>query len=207
MLSVYYANTPVWRWLKSGALAFFGFFCWSGSNLLLSYRPEWTVLYYTMAYGFVLIVWGPLTHLVLVPLGIRLRRTAERPATRFLARQFSKINLTVFFAIVIVLGASPISPMLLDFTNLGASGGGTNVHPDLACTTDGEVIHCAIDDPTGIDHVVVISGDRELLVDEEPPFEFTVRKDELEEVVGQRELIVELRDAEGKRIRRYYRSF
>jgi len=37
LLSVYYANTPIWRLFKSAGLLFFGFFCWSASSLVLSY--------------------------------------------------------------------------------------------------------------------------------------------------------------------------
>ena len=67
LMSVYYANTTIWRLFKSGALIMLGLFAWSGSNLLLSYRPDWGFLYYVMAYGFVLLFWGPFTHLVVVP--------------------------------------------------------------------------------------------------------------------------------------------
>jgi hypothetical protein len=34
MRSIYYANSLSWRFLKSGALVFFGFFLWSASNIL-----------------------------------------------------------------------------------------------------------------------------------------------------------------------------
>jgi hypothetical protein len=61
LLSVYYANTAVWRWLKSGTLVFFGFFLWAGSTVLQSVTG-WTFLNYTMAYGFLLLAWGPFTH-------------------------------------------------------------------------------------------------------------------------------------------------
>jgi hypothetical protein len=53
--SVYYANSTIWKLLKSATLVFFGFFLWAGSNLLLSYQPGWGFLYYIMAYGFVLL--------------------------------------------------------------------------------------------------------------------------------------------------------
>lgn len=76
--SVYYANTVSWRVLKSGALVFFGFFLWSSSNLLLSYRPGWTFLRYPMAYGFILIPYGPVHHFVVILLALRLRRRTGR---------------------------------------------------------------------------------------------------------------------------------
>jgi hypothetical protein len=66
LLSVYYANTPVWRWLKSGGLVLFGLAVWSGANVLYSYVPEWEGLTYVMAYGFLVIIWGLLTHFLVV---------------------------------------------------------------------------------------------------------------------------------------------
>ena len=206
LLSVYYANTPIWRVLKSVSLLFFGFFCWSAAALLLSYRPEWTFLYYVMAYGFVLILWGPLTHFVIVPLVIRLRRTAEHPVTRTITRHGSKLNLSVFIVIVIVLGTAPISPMLLDFGTIAGDDGQPDVNPDLLCTNDGEVIECELSDPTGIDHVVVTSGERELTTETDPPFAFEIHEDDLVEVVGQKQFVVELRDEDGETLRRYART-
>ncbi|WP_265111555.1 hypothetical protein [Halosolutus halophilus] len=205
LLSVYYANTPIWRLLKSVGLLFFGFFCWSASNLVLSYGIDWTILRYTRSYGFVLILWGPLTHAVIVPLVIRLRRSAQTPTLRTIARQGSKINISIFLAIVLVLGTFPVGPMTLDFQTTLQGGSGSDVNPDLLCTrSDGE-IHCHLSESEGIDHVVVTSGDREVERVDEPPFEFTIREDNLEEVVGQQEFVVELQDEGGDTIRRYRR--
>lgn len=206
-LSIYYANTPIWRMLKSFGLLFFGFFCWSAAGLLYSYRPDWTFLYYVMAYGFALILWGPLTHFVILPVAIRLRRTATHPVTRTFAKKASKINLTVFIAIVLVLGTAPISPMLLDFgTLLEDDDRQPDVNPDLDCVVVDELVECSLSDPTAIDHVVVTSGDRTLETVTDPPFDFTLHVDDLEEVVGQQQFVVELRDDDGDTIRRYTRS-
>ena len=205
-LSVYYANTPIWRLAKSAGLLVFGLFCWSAANLLLSYRPDWTVLRYVIAYGFVLVLWGPLTHLVFVPFVIRLRRTGTHPAARWLSRNGSKANLSVFFAIVLVLGTFPVGPMILDFQPAFDEDRQPDVDPDLVCVKDGELIRCHLSPPDGVDHVVVTSGGTELRVVEEPPFEFELREDELESVVGQKQFGVELRDEDGDRLRGYTRT-
>ena len=205
LLSVYYANTPIWRVFKSAGLLFLGLFCWSAASLLLSYRPEWTVLQYVVAYGFVLILWGPLTHLVVVPAVIRLRRTATSPITRTISRHGSKLNLSVFLLLVVVLGAAPISPMVLEFGFVSSGESGPDIDPDLICTGEA-VIECELSDPSGIDHVVVTSGDRELATVGEAPFAFEIHEDELVETVSQKQLVVELRDEDGETLRRYVRT-
>ncbi|UTF52432.1 hypothetical protein [Natronosalvus rutilus] len=207
VLSVYYANTPIWRVLKSVGLLFFGFFCWSASNLLLSYRPSWSFLYFVAAYGFALIVWGPLTHLALLPWVIRLRRTANHPLTRTVARKGSMLNLSIFLTIVLVLGIAPISPMLLDFGTLVDDGTGSpDVDPDLECTVVDELVECSLSDPSGIDHVVVTSGEVHVKTVEEPPYDFEIRRSNLETVLGQKQFTVELRDEDGATLRRYKRT-
>ncbi|ELZ15328.1 hypothetical protein C478_05514 [Natrinema thermotolerans DSM 11552] len=206
ILSVYYANTPIWRLFKSVGLLFFGFFCWTASNLLFSYGVEWTILEYVRAYGFALILWGPLTHAVVVPLVIRLRRTANRSIVRTIARNGSKINLSIFLAIVLILGTAPISPMILDFQPASDAGSSADVNPDLTCTqADGEIT-CELSDSEGIDSVVVTSGGSEVTRTEQPPYNVTFREADLEETVGQKEFIVELRDEDGETLRRYRRS-
>ncbi|GAB3027831.1 hypothetical protein [Natronobiforma cellulositropha] len=205
-LSVYYANTPIWRTLKSGGLLVFGFFCWSAASLLLSYRPDWTVLWYVAAYGFLLIVWGPLTHAVIVPLVIRLRRTGEHPLTRAFTRHASKLNLTVFLAIVLVLGTFPVAPMTLDFQSGLTGDSSPDVDPDLLCTVSDDLITCHLSSDEGIDHIVVTSGGSHLEVVDDPPFAFEIRVDDLETVVGQQRFDVELRDEDGDRLRRYTRN-
>ncbi|ELY88494.1 hypothetical protein [Natrinema altunense] len=205
ILSVYYANTPIWRLFKSVGLLFFGFFCWTASNLLFSYGVEWTVLEYVRAYGFVLILWGPLTHAVIVPLVIRLRRTADRSIVRTIARNGSKINLSVFLAIVLILGTAPISPMVLDFQPTLEGDSSADVNPDLSCTRAAGEITCELSESEGIDSVVVTSGGNEVTRTQDPPYDVTFREADLEEAVGQKEFIVELRDEDGETLRRYRR--
>lgn len=202
--SVYYANSWSWRLLKSGALFFMGFFFWSSSNLLLSYRPGWTWLYYPMAYGFALIPYGPFTHIVMVPLVIRLRRRGNP-----LNRHLTKANLTVFILIVLVLGSFPPSVMTFDF-RATLEAGGVDIDPALTCTkgsgANDTVIHCHLSSSEGVDSVVVESSGEQLLVDSDPPYEFNVREEDLREVVGQKQFQVVLRDEGGETIRRYTRS-
>lgn len=205
LLSVYYANTVIWRLLKSATLVFLGFFCWSGANLLLSYRPDWGVLYYVMAYGFALLFWGPLTHLVIVPTVIRIRRSGRSGPARWFARHGSKANLTVFLLLVLVLGTFPLGVMTFEFQLPADGGDGADVNPQLQCTRSGDVIHCHLSDARGIDHVVVSSGGETLQTVEEPPFDFDVNVDDLATVDGDRQFTVELRDENGETIRRYIR--
>jgi hypothetical protein len=203
--SVYYANTPIWRLLKSAALVFLGLFCWAGANLLLSYRPDWGWLWIVLAYGFLLPFWGPLTHFVVVPLGIRLRRTGDHPVTRWCSRHCSKLNLAIFAVLVVLLAANPLAVMTLQF-QLPAGGGGDDVNPQLQCTRSGENVHCHLSDSRGIDHVHVYDGRGDLVVeDREAPFDFDVDVGELSGAGGEKEFTVELRDANDELLRRYRR--
>jgi hypothetical protein len=205
LLSVYYANTPIWRLLKSATLIFLGFFCWSGANLLLSYRADWGFLYYVMAYGVALLLWGPLTHLVIVPTVIRIRRSGRGGPARWFARHGSKANLTVFLLIVLVLGTFPLGVMTFEFQVPTGGGDSADVNPDLQCTRSGDVIHCHLSDSRGIDSVVVSSGGETLQTIEEPPFDFDVNVNDLETVNDDRQFTVELLDENGDTIRRYIR--
>lgn len=204
--SVYYANTPIWRVLKSAGLLFLGLFCWTGANLLLSYQPEWGFLWYVMAYGFALLFWGPLTHLVIVPLVIRTRRTETGRVARVISRHGSKINLTTFVVVVILLGTFPIGPMTFDFQLPAVDDPEPDVDPDLQCTKTDELVHCQVSDPRGIDRVVVTSGDRTVATDDDEPFDVEFRIDELAEVRDQREFAVELQDEDERTLRRYVRT-
>lgn len=201
--SIYYANSTIWKLLKSAALLFFGFFLWTGSNLILSYQPEWNFLYYVMAYGFVLLLWGPLTHLVVVPFVIRMRRSGKGGLARFVARHGTKANLTTFLLIVLVLGTAPLGVMTFEFQL--PSGGGDDVNPRLDCTRSGDTVHCHISDSRGIDRVVVTSGGETIEVIDEPPFDFDVDAGELNEDRGDKQFVVELQDENGDTLRRYSR--
>lgn len=203
MVSVYYANTPVWRVLKSGALLFLGFFCWVGGNLTLSF-VDWTPVQYVTAYGLVLLFWGPFTHLVVVPLVIRLRRTADHTVTRLFSRHGSKASLTVFLAVVIVLGTFP--PGVMTFQFQGAASGAPDITGDLECSKTSETVHCTLVNPQGVDHVVALSGGETIETDEQPPFEFEVQRDDLASVNDQQQFTVELRDENGNTQRRFVRQ-
>lgn len=205
--AVYYANSPAWRVLKAGALAFLGFSLWAGSNLLLSYRPEWTLLYYPMAYGFVLVAYGPVHHLAVVPVALRLRRRGTGRTARA-ARHLPNAGLAAFLAAVVVLGTVPVGAMTFDFRSPGVAG--ADVDPALLCTAaespNGTAVHCHLADAGGVDSLVVESGGRRLRTVEEPPFSFTVHESELATVVGREQFQVVLRDESGRTLRRYTRT-
>jgi len=54
-----------------------------------------------------------------------------------------------------------------------------------------------IKDCEGVAQVVVTSGDEELVVLEEPTYEFEVRRDNIVESVGQKRFVIKLRDEDG----------
>jgi hypothetical protein len=122
------------------------------------------------------------------------------------------VSLGAFLAIVVVLGTVPgmAGPMVFDFGSALEDTTGTDINPDLLCTKspgDGEqVVHCHLTTSDGIDHVEVQSGGESVVVDREPPFEFTVSSNELTEVTGQKQFQVVLRDSDGNMIRRYIRT-
>ncbi|MFW6153144.1 MAG: hypothetical protein ACOC42_02165 [Halobacteriota archaeon] len=206
-LSIYYANTRFWRWMKSAALVFLGFFCWTGGAVLLSVRPEWGFLTYVIAYGFALLVWGPLTHFLILPGVIRLRRTASHPAVRWLARNGSKVNLGVFLLIVVILATTTPGVMMLEFSPILSGDGGDQTTGSLTCDRDGDLVTCRIEEASGFDHVVVTTGAEELAVIHDPPWTFTVEVDRLVTVRTGRELTVELRSEDGTTLRRFIRRF
>lgn len=205
LLSVYYANTPTWRWLKSGTLVFFGFFAWMGGSVLLSVQPQWGFLTFLMAYGFLLLFWGPFTHLVVVPLTIRLRRTGEHPITRAFSRNSGKLNLSIFFTLVILFGAFTPSIMMLEFSPDFGGDGEPDVSGDLVCDTGGDVITCHVENPQGIDHVTVESGGEPIARADDPPYRVEFEKDELGETRTGAEFQVTYRDGDGNRLRRFIR--
>jgi len=180
LLSVYYANTPVWRWLKSGSLVFLGLFLWMSGNVLLAYWTDSVTVRYALAYGFVLILWGPLTHLLVVPAVIRLRRTAENPTVRRIVRHGSKINFATFLVIVAVVGTLAPGVMLLDFSSgFGTDGG--DVTAELVCQTDSDPITCELETAAGVDHVVLLAGGEEIDRNDEPPYAVSAPRDSLSE--------------------------
>lgn len=206
-LSVYYANTPIWRWIKSGALLFMGLFLWTGGNVLYSYRPDWGALRYVMAYGFVLVAWGPLTHFVVVPLAIRLRRTAEQPWVRRLARQASKLNFSIFLVVVVVIGALAPGVMLLEFSPGTDGSAGGSVTAEVACETAGDPITCRVEVTEGeVDRVTVTTGGETIRTADRPPYRFELERSELADSGVGKQFVVELLDAEGNTVRRFVRT-
>lgn len=205
--TIYYANTKPWRVIKSGALLFFGFFLWTAGNVLLSVKPGWGWLYYPMSYGFVLIVYGPIHHLLVIPFALKWRREGGRLST--LGEHLPNSGLVLFLVLVIILGAFPPGAMAFDFDST-IEGAGVDVNPDLLCTKhvtdETTAVHCHLTESQGIDHVTVESGGEQIVVDREPPFDFEMTAAELNEVVGQRQFQVVLRDEDGSAIRRYTRT-
>lgn len=205
--TIYYANTLSWRFLKSGTLVFFGFFLWSSANLLLSVQPDWWFLRYMAAYGFILIPYGPIHHLVVIPVALRWRRSGGLKTT--VGRHLPNSGLVVFLVLVVALGTVPMGPMLFDFSSGIDSGGASDVNPDLLCTqstVEGETtVHCHLSDSTGIDHVEVRSAGETLVVDRSPPFQWEIAASSLGEVNGQKRFQVVLRDENGDMIRRFNR--
>ncbi|MFB6354782.1 MAG: hypothetical protein ABEJ92_11940 [Halobacteriales archaeon] len=208
VLTVYYANSVSWRVLKAGALVFFGFFLWSAGNLLLSYQPAWTWLHYVMAYGAVLIPYGPFHHLVVIPLALRWRRS-QHDRRREAGKRLPNTSLVVFIAIVLVVGTFPTAPVVIDFDATFGQGA-PDINPDLACVkstgADGTAVHCHLTEAQGVHSVAVRSGGETVLVDDEPPFEWTVHEDELTTVVGQQQFQVVLQDKDGTTLRRFTRT-
>lgn len=199
--SVYYANTPVWRWLKSGALLFLGFAVWAGAAVLLSVRPDWTWLYLFMAYGFLLIFWGPLTHAVIVPMTLRLRRTASGPVTRLLSRHGGKINLTIFLTLVLILAMVQPGLMMLEFSPPGTENG-TDVRASVTCEgpVDG-LMTCEVEGD-GFDHAVIIADGTVIDRADDPPYRLTFDVDEVDDTTYR----VQVRDEDGNSLRTYLQT-
>jgi uncharacterized integral membrane protein len=209
LLTVYYANSVSWRVLKVGALVFLGFFLWAGSNILLSVQPTWTFLHYPMAYGFLLVVYGPIHHLVVIPLALRWRRSAD-DTRREIGKRLPNSGLAVFLVAVVVLGVFPVGPVAIDFTS-ALDGAGADIDPGIHCVRGGAEagngsIHCHLTEYEGVGRIAVKTGDRTLATDDEPPFEFTIRESELASVMDEKQFrVVVYDDDDGELVRRYTR--
>jgi hypothetical protein len=205
--TVYWANSPSWRVMKSGALLFLGFFLWAGSNILHSYNTGMDLLYYPMAYGFVLIGYGPLHHLVVIPLAVRWRRSGDG-TRRTLGRRGPNAMLAVFLVAVLVLGTFPAGAMTVDFGS-GGGDGPADIDPELSCvkTTAGDQVSvdCELEAVDGVGRIVVESGGETVRTVEDPPYEFTLRDDDIGSVMGEEQFTVRLEDDEGHFVRRYTR--
>jgi len=173
-------------------------------NVLLAYWTDSVTVRYALAYGFVLILWGPLTHLLVVPAVIRLRRTAENPTVRRIVRHGSKINFATFLVIVAVVGTLAPGVMLLDFSSgFGTDGG--DVTAELVCQTDSDPITCELETAAGVDHVVLLAGGEEIDRNDEPPYAFRHR-DSLSEGPSGSQFVIELRGPDGDTLRRFVRT-
>jgi len=185
-----------------------GFFCWSAANLLISYEPSWHWPYFFMAYGILLIPYGPFTHLVLVPHVLPwLRRQSRGNWLHTLGRHLTVTSLTLFFTAVVGLGLFPPSFIQIDFRS--ASGTSPDVNPTLTCTPpddDGTAVTCHLDQTTGVGAITVESGGTQLLRRDEPPFSFSLRRDHLVEVVGQHQFQVVVHDETKAPVRRFNRT-
>jgi len=203
--TVYWANSPSWRVLKAGALVFLGFFVWAGSNILYSYNSGLDVLHYPMVYGFLLIGYGPVHHLVVIPLALRWRRSYG--LRQRLGKRMPNGMLAVFLAAIIVLGTFPVGAMTVDFqSQLG--DGSPDIDPELSCVkTAGEEarVDCELESSEGVGRIVVESGGETLRTVEDPPYEFSLAESEIGEVMGDKQFTVRLEDEDGHFVRRYTR--
>lgn len=207
--SIYYASATSWRLLKAGALVFFGFFCWSAANLLVSYGLDSLFWYIVMAYGFLLIFFGPLTHLVLLPYALPwLRRRQQGSLLHVLGQKLSPTTLTIFSLLVLGMAVTRADVMTFEFSSERSGTPVADINPELNCRQleDTNEIECEVTPASGIESVTVESGTQELIVDDEPPFSFVVEESSLEEVVGQRQLRVVLRDANRNTVRQFTRT-
>lgn len=209
MLTIYYADSIPWRLLKSGALFFLGAFLWAGSNVLLSYLSDVLILKFTRSYGFVLIGYGPFHHLLVIPVYQRLRRSGTHLSIGG-HLHLPNLSLVMFLVLVVALTISPIGLMAIDFQS-ALEDSGADITPDLACVKNtgqngSTLIHCHLSDSEGVDRVIVESGSERLVVDADPPFEFTISADELQSTAGSPRFRVDLRAADGTLVRRYSRT-
>jgi len=86
------------------------------------------LLYFTypMAYGFLLILYGPVHHFLVIPLGIRWRRGSDGPTT--VGRRLPTAGLALFPVAVVVLGTAPAGPVVFDFES-SLEGSSADLNP------------------------------------------------------------------------------
>ncbi len=208
MRRIYFANSRSWKLFKSGALFFLGFFLWTGSNILYSVKPGWNFLYYSMAYGFILIFYGPIHHIVVIPLSLKLRKKKKTLAK--IGKFLPRTALFLFITVVIVLGTIPPGVMTINFGSIEGGPSPIAINPDLVCVksqnnNNTETIHCHLNRGKGIDRILVQSGSKTILVDNTKPFEFTLLSSDLQSITDTKQFQVTLQDEKGNLIRRYTR--
>ncbi len=206
--TVYWYNSLPWRVLKAGALVLVGLFSLAGANLLHSFKPSWDWLYYVMSYGFLLIIYGPIHHLVVIPVSLRLNHADWGRRWR-IGWRVPFWTLIVFFCMVPVLAHYQVDYMTFEFQGLTGARS-PDIDPDLTCELRGEdpepTVFCRLTGTEGIDHLDVQNGGRTVQTVRDEPFEFSVPVSELQAVVGQKQFQIVLRDTNGAMIRRYVRS-
>ena len=204
--TVYWYNSIPWRLLKSVALVVFGFFCLSGANLLYSYKPHWGFLLWVIAYGFLLIVYGPIHHLVVIPVSLKLNHYSWGRRAK-LGKRIPFWTLIAFFIAVPVMGWVPPDMMTFEFRAL-TSGNRPDMDPELACELNREEteILCSLSEIRGIDRVEVHSGEKTVVKETSQPFTLIIPVSKLQEVVGQKQFQVVLMDEQGNMVRRFVRT-
>jgi hypothetical protein len=203
--TVYWYNSIPWRLLKSAALVVVGFFCLSGANLLHSYKPHWDFLLWIMGYGFLLIVYGPIHHLIVIPGSLKLNHY-DWGRNWKLGKRIPFWTLIGFFVAVGVVGVYPPEMMTFKFTAEGGSAR-PDINPTLNCELSGEdTIRCSFSEIHGIALVEVHSGGEVISTEPDKPYELVIPVEQLREVVGQKQFQVVLKDSEDRMIRRYVRT-
>jgi hypothetical protein len=191
--AIYYASTPSWRFMKSGALFLFGFFCWSAGNLLLSYEPSWTWVQFIAAYGFLVIIWGPVTHLLLVPIVTPfLRRHFRWNPAKWMSKHLSLLNFLIFLVHVILFGLYPPDHVLFEFGSIAREHPTVDVNPTLDCSRDrsAALLSCTVTPADGIGRLEIETAGEPLLQLAEAPWSFTLQEQDLVRVVGQQQFEV-----------------
>jgi len=204
--AIYYASTPSWRFMKSGALFLFGFFCWSAGNLLLSYEPSWTWVQFIASYGFLVIIWGPVTHLILVPIVTPyMRRCFHSNPGKWLAKHLSLVNFLVFMVHVILFGLYPPDHVLFEFGTIARENPAVDVNPTLTCNRDRDAarLTCTVRPADGIGRLDIETAGEPIRRLDEAPWTFTLQEQQLARVVGQQQFEVLVMTPDGDVIRSF----
>lgn len=202
--TVYSYNSVPWRLLKAGALIVFGFFNFMAGNLLYSYKPDWNFLKFFMAYGSLLIVYGPIHHLVVIPGSLKLGRYSW--ARNLKIPQWGHVILLVtFFSAVVYFSVFPMNFMIFEIEAQGMMGA-TDIDPEVTCWRPKEnstTIKCTVSHEPGIDYVDLQTRDKTVLTSDTVPHHFSVDESNIDEVVGQKTFSIIPRDKHGNILRRY----